>query len=175
MRILTQFVLALTALFWAAAAQAEVRVTFHSFDGSVLFGRYPHTFISMEGTLEDGTPVKENYGFSAKSAGPAVLAGPVKHIVMTEKDKYVRSTNRHFTVAVDDAKYHDIRREVFRWRDAPGKYYDLDTRNCIHFVGAIAEMVGVRVDYPKNMLRRPKAWLNHVTAMNPQLGAAQID
>ena len=129
----------------------------------------------MEGTLDDGTPVKENYGFSAKSAGPAVLAGPVTHIVMTEKDKYVRSTNRHFTVAVDDAKYHDIRREVFRWRDAPGKYYDLATRNCIHFVGAIAEMVGVRVDYPKNMLRRPKAWLNHVTAMNPQLGAAQID
>ena len=150
-------------------------MTFHSFDGSVLFGRYPHTFISMEGTLEDGTPVKENYGFSAKSAGPAVLAGPVKHIVMTEKDKYVRSTNRHFTVAVDDAKYHDIRREVFRWRDAPGKYYDLDTRNCIHFVGAIAEMVGVKVDYPEKMLRRPKAWLNHVTAMNPQLGAAQID
>ena len=121
MRILTQFVLALTALFWAAAAQAEVRVTFHSFDGSVLFGRYPHTFISMEGTLDDGTPVKENYGFSAKSAGPAVLAGPVKHIVMTEKDKYVRSTNRHFTVTVDDAKYHDIRREAFRWRDAPGR------------------------------------------------------
>ena len=146
MRILPQFVLALPALFWAAAAQAEVRVTFHSFDGSVLFGRYPHTFISMEGTLDDGTPVKENYGFSAKSAGPAVLAGPVKHIVMTEKDKYVRSTNRHFTVPGDDAKYHDIRREVFRWRDAPGKYYDLDTRNCIHFVGAIAEMVGVRVD-----------------------------
>jgi len=78
-------------------------------------------------------------------------------------------------VAVDDAKYHDSRREVFRWRDAPGKYYDLDTRNCIHFVGAIAEMVGVKVDYPEKMLRRPKAWLNHVTAMNPQLGAAQID
>ena len=174
MRILTQFVLALTAPFWAAAAQAEVRVTFHSFDGSVLFGRYPHTFISMEGTLDDGTPVKENYGFSAKSAGPAVLAGPVKHIVMTEKDKYVRSTNRHFTVAVDDAKYHDIRREVFRWRDAPGKYYDLDTRNCIHFVGAIAQIVGLKVDYPKDMLRRPKKWLNHVAALNPQLRAKQI-
>ena len=175
MRILTQFVLALTALFWAAAAQAEVRVTFHSFDGSVLFGRYPHTFISMEGTLEDGTPVKENYGFSAKSAGPAVLAGPVKHIVMTEKDKYVRSTNRHFTVAVDDAKYHDSRREVFRWRDAPGKYYDLDTRNCIHFVARMAEMVGLRAPVPSDYLRRPKAWLNYVTRLNPNLGASEID
>lgn len=175
MRILTQLVLALTAFLWAAAAQAEVRVTFHSFDGSVLFGRYPHTFVSMEGTLDDGTAVKENYGFSAKSAGPAVLAGPVEHIVMTEKDKYLRSTNRHFTVTVEDEAFHDIRREMIRWRDAPGKYYDLDTRNCIHFVGAIARIVGLRVEYPKNMLRRPKAWLNHVATLNPQLGAKQID
>jgi len=31
------------------------------------------------------------------------------------------------------------------------------------------------VDYPEKMMRRPKAWLNHITAMNPQLGATQID
>ena len=50
---LLQLALALTAFFWAAAASAEVRVTFHSFDGSVLFGRYPHAFVSMEGELAD--------------------------------------------------------------------------------------------------------------------------
>ena len=76
---LFQLALALTALVWSAAAAAEVRETFHSFDGSVLFGRYPHAFVSMEGELADGTPIKENYGFSAKSASPAVLAGPVEH------------------------------------------------------------------------------------------------
>ena len=45
----------------------------------------------------------------------------------------------------------------------------------LEVVVTIAQMVGVKVDYPEKMLRRPKAWLNHVTAMNPQLGAAQID
>ena len=60
------------------------------------------------------------------------------------------------------------------WRDAPGKYYDLDTRNCIHFVGRMAEIVGLKVDYPDDMLRRPKKWLNHITALNPKLGAKLI-
>jgi len=166
---------ALLIFAWASVAQADVAVTFHSFNGSIFAGRYPHTFVSLEGTLVDGTRVHENYGFSAKHASPAVLRGPVEHIVMTEKDKWLESTNRHFTVTVDDAKYWAIRKEVARWRDAPGKYYDLGTRNCIHFVGAIAQMVGVKVDYPKDMLRRPKAWLNHVTAMNPRLGAPRID
>jgi len=172
---LLQLALALTAFFWAAAASAEIRVTFHSFDGSVLFGRYPHTFVSLEGELKDGTPIKENYGFSAKSASPAVLAGPVEHVILTEKDKWIDRTNQHFTLTIDDAKYWAIRKEVARWRDAPGKYYDLDTRNCIHFVGAIAQILGVRVNYPDDMLRRPKKWLNHVTARNPQLRAPQID
>ena len=172
---LLQLALALTAFFWAAAASAEVRLTFHSFDGSVVFGRYPHTFVSMEGTLEDGTPIRENYGFSARRATPAVLRGPVEHEILIEDQKWIQRTNRHFTVTIDDAKYWAIRKEVARWRDAPGKYYSLDTRNCIHFVGAIAQIVGVRVNYPEDMLRRPKKWLNHVTANNPQLRAPQID
>jgi hypothetical protein len=172
---LLQLALALTAFFWAAAVSAEVRLTFHSFDGSVLFGRYPHAFVSLEGTLDDGTPIRENYGFSAKSASPAVLAGPVEHVILVEKDKWIDRTNQHFTLTIDDAKYWAIRKEVARWRDAPGRYYSLDSRNCIHFVGAIAQLVGVRVTYPENMLRRPKKWLNHITAQNPQLRAPQID
>lgn len=170
-----QLAFACLAFAWASVAHADVRLTFHSFNGSIFAGRYPHTFVSMEGTLADGTTVHENYGFSARHASPAVLAGPVEHIVMTEKDKWLDRTNRHFTVTIDDAKYHEIRAEVARWRDAPGKYYDLDTRNCIHFVGAIGQMVGIKVDYPKDMLRRPKAWLNHIAAINPQLHAPQFD
>ncbi|MXO63338.1 hypothetical protein [Qipengyuania oceanensis] len=166
---------ALLALVVAHPALAEVTLSFHSFNGSVLVGRYPHTFVVMQGTLDDGTRINENYGFSAKSAGPAVLRGPVEHVVMTEKQKYITSTNRHFSVQIDDAKYWAIRREVDRWRNAPGKYYDLDTRNCIHFVGAIAKLVGVKVDYPQDMLRRPKMWLNHITGRNPQLGAKPVD
>jgi len=94
---------------------------------------------------------------------------------MIEPAKYIRSTNRHFTVTVSDAQYRAIVAEVARWRDAPGRFYDLDKRNCIHFVGRIAQMVGLRVDYPSDMLRRPKKWLNHITALNPRLGVRQID
>lgn len=174
-RLVASFIPVL-ALLLAVPAQAEVLLSFHSFNGSVLFGRYPHTFIVLEGTLEDtGERVNENYGFTARTAGPAVLSGPVRHAVMVEKPKYIKSTNRHFTVPISDDQYRAIMAEVAKWRDAPGKYYDLDTRNCIHFVGRMAQIVGIKVNYPRDMLRRPKKWLNHITALNPQLGARQID
>ena len=171
---LASLIAALVFLFTAVSAAAEVRLTFHSFNGSVMFGRYPHTFVSMEGSLSDGTRVKENWGFSARNAGPAVLRGPVEHIVMTEEDEWLAKTNRHFTIPITDDQYRAIRRETFRWRDAPGKYYSLDTRNCIHFVGTIGKLVGLKVEYPQNMLRRPKKWLNHIGALNPQLKAKPV-
>ena len=173
-RLLTALAAAF-ALAWSPAAQAKVSMSFHSFNGSVLFGRYPHTFIVLHGSEEaTGRAVNENYGFTAQTAGPAVLSGPVKHAVMTEKAKYIISTNRHFTVELSDAEYRQVVAEVARWRDAPGKYYDLDTRNCLHFVGKMAEIAGLKVSYPKNLLRKPKAWLNHLATLNPQLRAKQL-
>jgi hypothetical protein len=103
-----------------------------------------------------------------------VLMGATHHIVMSEKARYIRTTNRHFTLTVSDATYRRMKAEVIAWRDAPGRYYDLDTRNCIHFVGRIAELGGVRVDYPSELLRKPKAWFNHIVQLNPQLGARII-
>jgi hypothetical protein len=168
--------LALAALaLWQAPAQAKVQVAFHSFNGSMIWGRYPHAFVAFDGTLDDtGEVIHENYGFSARNASPAVFSGPVQHMMLTEKDKYLKSTNTHFTITVSDATYRRMKTEVIAWRDAPGKYYDLDTRNCIHFVGRIAELGGLKVDYPTDMLRKPKAWLNHISALNPQLGARPI-
>ena len=170
MRRLITFLLAAIALAWAPGAFAKVTASFHSFNGSVLFGRYPHTFVVLEGTEDaTGRRVKENYGFSAKTASPAVLAGPVEHVIYVEKDKWIGKTNRHFSVELTDAQYRAIKREVEEWRSQPGKFYDLDKNNCIHFVGAIARIAGVKVDYPAAMIRKPKAWLNHVVAINPQV------
>jgi hypothetical protein len=166
--------IALFALAWSPAAMAEVKMHFHSFDGSVLFGRYPHAFVVLEGTLSNGTRVDENYGFSALATSPAIFNGPVKHKIFSEKPKTIPKTNRHFTVTLSDAQYARVKQEVAAWRDAPGKYYDLDTRNCIHFVGRMAELVGLKVTYPEDMMRRPKKWLNHVTGLNPRLGARPI-
>ncbi len=159
---------------WAGPAAADVHVAFHSFSGSFLTGRYPHAFVAFDGTLANGERVHSNYGFSARNVGPAILRGPVAHGMYTEKEKYLRSTNRHFMLTVDDATYRRMMQEMAAWRDAPGLYYDLNRRNCIHFVGAIAEIGGLRVDYPRDMLRHPKEWLNHVSALNPQLGARPI-
>lgn len=165
----------LLALLTSAPALAEVKIHFHSFNGSLFFGRYPHTFIVLEGTLDEtGEPVNENYGFSARVVGPAVLAGPVEHMVLAEKPKQISKTNRHFSLSLTDAQYRRIAAEVRAWQTAPGKYYDLEKRNCIHFVGRMAELLGLRVDYPADMLRKPKNWLNHITALNPQLGARPI-
>ncbi len=167
------FALALSG--WSIPAAAEVKMSFHSFNGSVLFGRYPHTFVVLEGTLDStGQTINENYGFTAKKVSTAILSGPVEHDVMTEEPKYIKKTNRHFTVTLTDAEYRQVKATMVKWRDAPGKYYDLDTRNCIHFVGAMAQIAGLKVDYPKKMLRRPKKWLNHIAAINPQLGAKRI-
>lgn len=162
-------------LAWSPAAVAKVTMSFHSFNGSVLIGRYPHTFVVLEGTEEaSGRTVNENYGFTAKSVTPAILNGPVAHEVYIEKPKYIKSTNRHFTVELSDAEYREVVAEVARWRTAPGKYYDLDTRNCIHFVGKMAELAGLKVSYPKELLRKPRAWLNHVATLNPALKAKRF-
>lgn len=171
---LATLLLTIVALAWSGAAFAAVQIHFHSFNGSVLFGRYPHTFIVLDGTLSDGTVVDENYGFSARNVTPAILNGPVEHMVLAETEKSVRNTNRHFSMTISDAQYRRIITEVRAWQNAPGKYYDLETRNCIHFVGAMASILGLKVDYPEDMLRRPKKWLNHITEMNPQLGASPI-
>ncbi|MEP3422273.1 MAG: hypothetical protein ABJN35_11100 [Erythrobacter sp.] len=169
-------IIALIAFAWGGAAMAEVQVHFHSFNGSILFGRYPHTFVVFEGALDStGAPVNENYGFTASSATAAATQDWVNHLVESEPERYVRSTNRHFSVTLTDAQYFAMIREVRSWESETGKRYSLDERNCIHFVGRIAQMAGLRVEYPDNMLRRPKKWLNHITTLNPQLGAEIID
>ena len=163
---------ALLALVTAHVAMAEVRVTFHSFNGSMPFGRFPHAFVAFDGTLDGtGERVHENFGWSAKNLTPAILTGPVYGVVLVEKEKYLIKTNSHFTIALTDAEYHKLRAEVEVFRTHPGKYYDLEKRNCIHFVGRMAELLGLKVDYPPELLRKPREWLNRIGDLNPQLHA----
>lgn len=170
-----RFFTALLALVAATAAAAEVRVTFHSFNGSMPFGRFPHAFVAFDGTLDaTGEPVKENFGWSAKTISPAVLSGPVYGIILIEKDKWLTKTNRHFTIPLTDAQYRTLRAEVEAFRTHPGKYYSLEDRNCIHFVGRMAELLGLKVEYPDDMMRKPRSWLNHIGDLNPQLGAKKF-
>jgi hypothetical protein len=174
MRFLALLFSALLA-FVPLPALAAVTLAFHSFNGSYLGGRYPHAFVVLDGTLGDGTRVQENYGYSTSSSALSALRGNVPGIIQIEKEKYVGSTNRHFAVPVSDAQVAAIRAEAEAWKDAPGqKRYSLERRNCLHFVARIAQMVGISAPVPQTMLRRPKLWLNHITRLNPQLGAREI-
>jgi len=167
---------AVLSLIATVPAMAAITVHFHSFNGSVLWGRYPHTFVVFEGTLEgNGQRVQENFGFSAKYTSQAITNRPSEHEIVTEEERTIPKTNRHFSVRISDAQYRALRAEIERWRNYPGRYYDLDERNCIHFVAALAQMLDIRADVPVDYLRRPKAWLNYVTRNNPHLGAEEID
>ena len=172
---LARHLLVMLALLWGSAAFAELQIHFHSFNGSVLWGRYPHAFIVLDGTLEaNGKKVNETYGFTPKCIAAAATGGWAEHLVEGEDEKYVRSTNHHFSITLTDAQYYDIIREVRAWSMEPGKRYSLSERNCIHFVGRMASLVGLKVEYPEDMLRRPKKWLNHIAALNPQLRAREL-
>ena len=168
--------LSLVAVFaFAQPAWAKVEVEFHSFNGSLFFGRYPHAFVVFKGRLDDtGQAVDENFGFTAKHITPSILSGPVEGEIYIEKPKWIEKTNTHFTVTVDDATYRKMRAEVDFWGNHPGKFYDLDRNNCISFEGKMAEMAGLKVDYPPDLMRKPRAWLNHISALNPQLHAKPI-
>lgn len=160
----------LLLMAWPPAAQAKVTMSFHSSSATGNFGRFAHALIVLSGTDDaTGRAVDENYGFSAKNVSPAVLMGPVKHVVVTEKASYVRNTIRHFSVVLTQGQLGAVRQEAAAWRDHPGKYYDLDKRNCLHFVGRMAELVGLKVDYPRSMLRKPGTWLEHLRSLNPGL------
>ncbi|MBD3728353.1 MAG: hypothetical protein IE933_01475 [Sphingomonadales bacterium] len=175
MRRLVTLIAAVFALAWSLPAAAQVTIAFHSFNGSMFVGRYPHAFIVLDGTLEsNGKRVRENYGFSAKTTGPAVLAGPVDSMILIEDEKWLTKTNTHFTIPISDETYHRIIAEKNRWDDSKGMQYNLGSRNCIHFVGRMAQIVGLQVDYPKKLLRKPRAWLNHIALLNPKLDARQV-
>src|SRR5690606_41643158 len=108
--LLRRALLALAALVaFPGTALAEVQVHFHSFNGSLFSGRYPHAFVVFEGTLDaTGERIFQNYGFSAKVAGPAVLLGPVTHMTYTEDARYLRSTNRHFCLTALTETYPQV-------------------------------------------------------------------
>lgn len=161
--------LALAAILALAAgsAQARVLVVFHSTTGS-WYGKFPHAFVELAGTLEsDGHAVHENYGYTARFVGLEILHHNVEGIIESESDDYVKESNRHFAVSISDEQYRLIREEIIKWHYAPGKAYNLNTHNCVNFVARVAEIIGLKVDVPAAMEKRPKAWLEYMKTLNP--------
>jgi hypothetical protein len=163
---------ALTLLLAALAAGpgfAAVEISFYSRE---LGTNFPHAFVALEGTVDaTGEQVDTSFGFTASSVTPALLFGPVRGEVVVEGEDQIRRSVRQFAVTLTDDQYRAVMRVVEEWRNAPQPSYRLRRHSCVHFVSAIAEAVGLRVDNEQRLMNRPRSFLERVRALNPQLAA----
>lgn len=150
-----------------AQLHARITVAFYSHE---LGSSFPHAFFTVNGTPEaGGGPVDTNFGFTAKSVTPTILFGPVVGIVEQVKPGYIENSDRKFAIVVTDAQYKALIAVVEKWRAIPGKSYNLNTRNCVHFVGEAAQAVGLKVVFDKKLIKRPRSFLENVIRLNPGL------
>ena len=167
-RLLVFIALSMAAV---SPALAGVTVTFYSHE---LGNSFPHAFFRVTGTLDaGGPPVDQNYGFTARRVTPAILFGPVEGEIEHAKPGYVESSDAQFTLAISDAEYHRLMAVVEKWRSRPGRSYDLNKANCVHFIGEAAAAVGLVVDVPARLMKKPRSYLQDVQRRNSGLLAAR--
>jgi hypothetical protein len=163
------FALFVAALFsvCSSAASAEVLATFYSHD----FGdHFPHGFVKLKGTVDStGEIVDTNYGFTAVNVSPAILMGSVKGMIETKDAKYIADSNPHFTLRLSDAEYAKFIAFVEEWRNVPQKNYNLNRRNCVHFVMEAAALLGLNVNRQSKLFKKPKSFILEVMKLNPEL------
>lgn len=151
-------------------ARAQIVVSFYSHE---LGASFPHAFITIKGKpVGGGAAVDANYGFTAKSVTPAILMGPVYGVIESAKPGYIENSDRKFALTVTNTQYAALMALIEKWRELPGKSYDLNKRNCIHFVGQVAELLGLKVEFDKKLLKRPRSFLENIMRLNPGLGMA---
>ncbi len=158
---------ALLLLILPGPALAEVVVTFWSHERDQ---NYPHAFMVLRGTVDaTGEAVNTNIGFTAVSASPMVLLRSVSGRMETVSAAYIlRPASRpHFTLTLDDAGYARLMAFVARWRAVPQPSYNLNRRNCVHFVMEAAALLGLAVDRRSAHIRQPREFLDEVLRLNP--------
>lgn len=162
-------ILILCALLAAPAARAAITITFwsHEFGSS-----FPHAFFTLRGVPDGGgAPVDANYGFTPKAITPAILMGTVPGRLDIAKPAYIANSDAQFSLVLNDAQYARILALVAGWSDKTGDgRYNMNSRNCIHFVAEAARIAGVaRLDFPA-LMKKPRSYLKAVAAAN----AAQV-
>ena len=164
---LSALFIALLLILSPVQARAEIIATFYSHD----FGdHFPHTFFTLKGTFTaTGEAVDTNYGFTAKSTSPAILLGSVTGIIETKEAKYIADSNAHFSLKLDDAQYQTLLAHVEKWRNLPGKSYNLNKQNCVHFVMEAAALLGLTINRKSKLFKKPKSFVLEMMKLNPDL------
>ena len=149
----------LAALFFTlpASAQASVEMTFYARE---LGSQFPHGFVSLIGTPDrGGERINANYGFTATVVTPAILFGSVRGKIDTAGEGYVRGSEAQLAVTLSDSEYDQVMATVARYQALRQPSYSLNRRNCVHFLADIATAIGMRAEVPRNLARRPGAFL----------------
>jgi hypothetical protein len=145
--------------------QAAVTITFWSHDFKDSF---PHTFFTLRGVPDaGGAAVDANYGFTAKSISPALLWGTVPGRIDIADAPYMAGSDAQFALVLTDAQYAAVVALVREWDEKLGDgHYNLNRRNCVHFVQEAARRVGLTgLDQPK-LMKKPRSFLLAVEAAN---------
>jgi hypothetical protein len=159
--------LAALAMLLPVTARAQVVMGFYSHE----FGNsFPHALFTLKGSpVGGGAAVDTNYGFTAKSISPAILMGSVIGVVEPAEAKYVRGSDLKFTVTLTDAQYGAVLALVAKWKAIPGKSYSLNKRNCVHFIGEAAQVIGLKVVFDPKLMKKPRSFLENIVRLNPGL------
>ena len=161
--------LAIVLLGVPVPAFAAVEISFYSRE--MQGDNFPHAFVVLRGTVDGtGAVVDTSFGFTAKAITPAILVGSVGGEVVVEGESQIRRSDRQFAVMLTDEQYGAALAVVERWRNRRQPSYNMNRRNCVHFVGEIAQAIGLAVDYPRRLMKRPRSYLQHILALNPRLG-----
>ncbi len=163
---LLQYLLAAIGVMCAVPAHADVTLTFYSHE----FGSsFPHAFYTLKGQVDGtGEKVDTNYGFTAVHISPGILLGSVLGEVEISTPKYVASSTRHFSVRLNDAEYSKVMGIVAKWRNIPGKSYNLNNRNCVHFAMETAALLGMSINRNSKFFKKPTSFMNELLALNPR-------
>lgn len=154
----------LLAIGTIVPAQAAVTITFWSQE---LGQSFPHAFFTLAGTPDAGGPaVSASYGFTAKAVTPALLAGSVPGMIDRPKPGYIARSNAHFSVVLTDAQYTHVLALVGEWGPAGDSHYNLNRRNCVHFVAEAGRRSGLTVTEPKRLMKKPRSFTRSMAQAN---------
>lgn len=147
-----------------APASAQVTITFWSQE---MGKNFPHAFFTLRGTVEaTGAPVDISYGFTAKAITPAILLGTVPGRIDLTTEKYIARSNAHFSTVISDAQYASVLALVEQWGEGGDYSYNLNRRNCVHFVAEAMRRSGLAVEEPRALMKKPRSFTRSVAALN---------
>ena len=163
-------VLALLIFFFAAPQPALAAVEIAFYSRELGGNNFPHAFVTLKGTVDStGERIDTSYGFTAKAVTPAILFGSVSGEVIVEGENQVARSDRQFALTLSDERYLHVMAVVEEWRKRPQPSYSLNSRNCVHFVGELAQAAGLTVTFDRRLMKKPRSFLISVREANAAL------